>query len=138
MPAPIPGVLAALALVTALVAAWAAYQPVRSQHAGDRALALADRGAYEQAVETAQTAVDRNPLSPDPLFELAAIQQGRGQTPEAKAALIRATEVQPANAETWRRLGQFRLDALAEPRTALKDFQSPTTWTRRTAARGRT
>ena len=108
---------------TALVAAWAAYQPVRSQHAGDEALDLADRGAYEQAVATAQTAVDRNPLSVDPLFELAAIQQGRGQTPEAKAALVRATELQPANAETWRRLGQFRLDTLAEPRAALKDFQ---------------
>ena len=71
----------------------------------------------------AQIAVDRNPLSVDPLFELAAIQQARGQTPEAKVALQRATEVQPANAEVWRRLGRFRLDVLAEPRTALKDFQ---------------
>ena len=124
VPAPLPGVLAALALATALIAAWAAYQPVRSQNAGDEALALADRGAYEEAVETAQTAVDRNPLSVDPLFELAAIQQGRGQTPEAKAALIRATEVQPASAEVWRRLGQFRLTALSEPRAALKDFQT--------------
>ena len=111
--------------------------PCASAHAGDAALEQLDQGAYEQAVATAQIAVDRNPLSVDPLFELAAIQQGRGQTPEAKAALIRATEVQPANAEAWRRLGQFRLDALAEPRTALKDFQvayyldpqNPRSWT---------
>ena len=123
VPAPVPGVLAALAVVTALVAAWAAYQPVRSENLGDEALAQADRSAYEQAVATAQKAVDVNPLSVDPLFELAAIQQGRGQTPEAKVALIRATEVQPGSPEVWRRLGQFRLDALDEPRGALKDFQ---------------
>ena len=122
-PAPVGGVLAALAIATALLASWAAYQPQRSVAAGDKALALLDQGKYEQAVATARTAVDRNPLSPEPLFELAAIQQARGQTPEAKAALIRATEVQPASSEAWRRLGQFRLDALSEPRTALKDFQ---------------
>ena len=122
-PEPVRGLLAALAIVTALLAAWAAYQPQRSVNAGDEALALLDRGRYEQAVEMARTAVDRNPLSPEPQFELAAIQQARGQTPEAKAALIRATEVQPASAEAWRRLGQFRLDALSEPRGALKDFQ---------------
>jgi tetratricopeptide (TPR) repeat protein len=123
LPAPVPGVLAALALATALVAVFAAYQPVRAENLGDKALDQADRGAYEQSVATAQEAVDTNPLSVDPLFELAAIQQGRGQTPEAKAALIKATEVQPSSAEAWRRLGQFRLDALSEPRTALKDFQ---------------
>jgi hypothetical protein len=123
LPAPVPGVLATLAIATALVASFAAYQPVRAQNLGDKALEQADQGAYEQAVDTAQKAIDANPLSVDPLFELAAIQQGRGQTPEAKAALIKATEVQPASAEAWRRLGQFRLDALSEPRTALKDFQ---------------
>ena len=136
-PRPVPGILAALALATALVAAFAAYQPVRAENLGDKAIDLADKSSYEQAVETAQKAVDANPLSTDPLFELAAIQQGRGQTPEAKAALIKATEVQPASAEAWRRLGQFRLDALSEPRTALKDFQiayyldpqNPRSWT---------
>ena len=118
------GVLAALAIATALLASWAAYQPQRSVSRGRQGARAARPAAkYEQAVATAQTAVDRNPLSAEPLFELAAIQQARGQTPEAKAALIRATEVQPASAEAWRRLGQFRLDALSEPRAALKDFQ---------------
>ncbi len=123
-PPPVGGAFAALAIATAVIAALAAYQPVRSVHAGDAALQRLEQGAYEPAVSLAQTAVDRNPLSVDPLFELAAIQQARGQTPEAKAALVRATEVQPASAETWRRLGRFRLDALSEPRTALKDFQT--------------
>jgi O-antigen ligase len=136
-PRPLQGALAALALVTALLASWAAYQPVRSVHAGDEALDRLDQGAYEQAVSIAEIAADRNPLSVEPLFELAAIQQARGQTPEAKAALVRATEVQPASAEAWRRLGEFRLQALSEPRAALRDFQiayyldpqSPRSWT---------
>ena len=120
----------------ALATCWAAYQPVRSVHAGDEALDRLDQGAFEPAASIAQIAVDRNPLSIDPLFELAAIQQARGQTPEAEAALKQAVDVMPANAEAWRRLGRFRLDVLAQPRTALKDFQaayyldpqSPTSW----------
>jgi tetratricopeptide (TPR) repeat protein len=123
-PHPARGAGALLAVVLALVAAWAAYQPVRSVNAGDAALERLEQGAYEPAAAIAQIAVERNPLSVDPLFELAAIQQSRGQTPEAKAALLRATEVQPANAEAWRRLGRFRLEVLAEPRAALKDFQT--------------
>jgi hypothetical protein len=135
---PPPGRAAAALLIAvlALVAAWAAYQPVRSVHAGDAALERLEQGAFEPAVAIAQTAVDRNPLSTEPLFELAAIQQARGQTPEAEAALKRAVEIQPASAEAWRRLGRFRLDALSQPRAALKAFQAayyldpqnPTSW----------
>jgi hypothetical protein len=123
--APPPGRAAGalLAVVLALAAAWAAYQPVRSVHAGDQALERLEQGAFEPAASIAQIAVDRNPLAVDPLFELAAIQQARGQTPEALRALEKAVDVQPANAETWRRLGRFRLDTLAQPRRALDDFQ---------------
>ena len=107
------------------VAAWAAYQPVRSVHAGDAALERLDqrrlragrrdrRRSPSTATRSPSTRCSSSPRS----------SRRRGQTPEAKAALMRATEVQPANAETWRRLGQFRLDALAEPRAALKDFQA--------------
>jgi tetratricopeptide (TPR) repeat protein len=131
---PITGRLAALAL--ALVAAWTAYQPVRSVHAGDAALARLDQGAFGPAVSIAQIAVERNPLSVDPLFELAAIQQARGHTPEAERALERAVQVQPASAEAWRRLGRLRLTALSQPRKALEDFraayyldpQNPQSW----------
>ncbi|MEA2311723.1 MAG: hypothetical protein QOE28_1691 [Solirubrobacteraceae bacterium] len=115
---------AALAIVVALVAAWAAFQPVRAVHDGDTALAQLDRGEFEPAVATAQSAVGTNPLSVDPLFDLAAIQQARGQLPEAQIALQQAVQVQPANAEAWRRLGRLRLNALSQPREALKDFQA--------------
>ena len=135
-PPPARVAAALLTIVLALATCWAAYQPVRSVHAGDEALDRLDQGAFEPAASIAQIAVDRNPLSIDPLFELAAIQQARGQTPEAEAALKQAVDVMPASAEAWRRLGRFRLDVLAQPRTALKDFQaayyldpqSPTSW----------
>jgi hypothetical protein len=113
-----------VATVLAVVAVWTAYQPVRSVHAGDEALERLEQGAYEPASSIAKIAVDRNPLAVDPLFELAAIEQARGQTPEATLALERAVEVQPANAETWRRLGRHRLDVLDQPRRALDDFQA--------------
>jgi tetratricopeptide (TPR) repeat protein len=129
--------VAALVTVLALLASWTAYQPVRSLHAGDEALQRLDQGAFEPAASIAQIAVDRNPLSVDPLFELAAIQQARGQTPLAEAALERAVQVQPASAEAWRRLGRFRLSALSAPRRALEAFeaayfldpQNPVSWT---------
>ena len=87
------GAVALLVLVLALFASWTAFQPVRSVHAGDEALDRLDQGAYEPAASIAQIAVDRNPLSIDPLFELAAIQQARGQTPEALDALEKAVDV---------------------------------------------
>ncbi len=124
LPPPVRVAAIAVAVVLAVVAAWTAYQPVRSVHAGDEALERLEQRAFEPAAAIARIAVDRNPLSVDPLFELAAIEQARGQTPEAERALERAVQVQPANAETWRRLGRLRLEALSKPGTALTDFQA--------------
>ena len=122
---PVPrAAVALLAVAVALIASWAAFQPVRSVHAGDEALKRLDQGAFEPAASIAEIAVKRNPLSVDPLFELAAIQQARGQTPEALRALERAVQVQPASAEAWRRLGRFRLDVLSQPRKALQELQT--------------
>ena len=118
-PPPLRGAFAALAIVTAVLAAWAAYQPVRSVHAGDEALERLEQGAYEPAVSIAKIAVDRNPLAVDPLFELAAIQQARGDLNAARGALEKAVRLQPANAETWRHLGRFRLDVLSDAPGAL-------------------
>jgi Tetratricopeptide repeat/O-Antigen ligase len=120
--------LRALAVIvvigTALAAAWTAYQPVRAVHAGDAAFDRLDRGQPDAAANIARIATERNPLAVDPLFELAAIEQARGRTAEAEAALERAVELQPANAETWRRLGRLRLSVLGDPRGALRAFQT--------------
>jgi hypothetical protein len=120
--------LRALAVFTvvaiALVGAWTALQPVRSVHAGDAAFDKLDQGQPDAAVEEARKAVERNPLAVDPLFELAAIEEARGQTQEAERTLERAVDLQPANAETWRRLGRFRLSALNDAKGALSAFQA--------------
>ena len=111
-------------IAIALAASWTAYQPVRSVHAGDAAFDRLDQGQPEAAADIARIATERNPLSVDPLFELAAIEEARGRTPEAEAALERAVELQPASAEAWRRLGRLRLSTLNDPKGALGAFQA--------------
>ena len=115
---------AALLIVTALAACWTAYQPIRSAHASDKAYELLDQGAYEQAASVAHIAVDRDPLSVDARFDLATVEQARGQLPAAEEALREAIRLEPGNAETWRRLGRFQLYDLQKPEEALKTLQT--------------
>ena len=77
--------------------------------AGDVAIERLERGELDAAVSVAQIAHERNPLSPEPLWELAYIEEQRGRLANAQRALEQAVQVQPANAETWRRLGRFQL-----------------------------
>jgi tetratricopeptide (TPR) repeat protein len=120
---PLRGLAAALVLLLAVAAAWAAFQPVRAVNAGDAAFDRLDRGQPEAAASIARIATERNPLSVDPLFELATIEGLRGRTREAERALERAVELQPANPETWRRLGRLRLQ-LGRADEALRAFQA--------------
>jgi O-Antigen ligase len=115
---------AALILALALTAGWAAFQPVRAVHAGDAAIDRLERGELEAAVSIARIAHDRNPLSPEPLWELAFIEQQRGRLANAEDALEDAVRLQPANAETWRRLGRFQLSTLNQPADALASFRA--------------
>ena len=71
-----------------------------------------------------EIAHDRNPLSPEPLWELGYIEQQRGRLANAEEALEEAVRVQPANAETWRRLGRFQLSTLNQPADALASFRA--------------
>ena len=119
-----PALAAVLVVAIALIAAWAAYQPVRAAHAGEVAYDRLDEGQPEAAAEVARLAVRRDPLSVDPLFELAAIEQARGDVAQSRIALEKAVQLQPANAETWRRLGRLRLSTLHDPKGALKAFQA--------------
>ncbi|MGI8779105.1 MAG: O-antigen ligase family protein [Solirubrobacteraceae bacterium] len=122
---PWPAAGAALIVVAlALTAAWAAMQPVRSVHAGDIAIERLQRGELDAAVSIAEIARERNPLSPEPLWELAYIQQQRGRLAGAEQALQDAVRVQPASAETWRRLGRFQLSTLDQPADALASFRA--------------
>lgn len=121
---PLRGFAVVAVLALAVVAAWTAYQPVRAVHAGDAAFDRLDEGRPDEAVAEARTATERNPLSVDPLFELAAIEEARGQTGPAEQALERAVALQPANAEAWSRLGRLRLSTLNDAKGALSAFQA--------------
>ena len=115
---------AVLVLALAGAAAWAAFQPVRAVHAGDAAIDRLERGELDAAVSIAEIAHDRNPLSPEPLWELAFVEERRGRLANAEDALEQAVRLQPANAETWRRLGRFQLSTLNQPADALASFRA--------------
>ena len=124
-PFPWAGAAAGLIVVAlALAAGWAAYQPVRAVHAGDVAVARLERGELDAAVEIARIARDRNPLSPEPLWELAYIEERRGRPANAEEALERAVQLQPASAEAWRRLGRLQLSTLNQPARAVRSFRA--------------
>jgi hypothetical protein len=120
----LPAAAAALVLALAGAAAWAAFQPVRAVHAGDAAIDRLERGDLEAAVSIAEIARDRNPLSPEPLWELALVEQLRGNNFAAERALEDAVRLEPATAETWRRLGRLQLSVLNEPDEALDSFRA--------------
>jgi hypothetical protein len=122
-PPRLAGAAAVAVLALAVVTSWAALQPVRSAHAADAALDLAQLGKYDAAAAKARRAAALDPLSVDPLFQLAFIDDARGNTEGAKRALEDATRLQPANVETWRRLGRYRLSVLDDPRGAVDAFR---------------
>jgi tetratricopeptide (TPR) repeat protein len=119
-----PAGAAALVVALGIAAAWAAVQPVRSANAGDIAVARLEQGGLDAAVSIARIAQDRNPLSPEPLWELAYIEQQRGRLANAEDALEEAVRIQPASAEAWRRLGRFQLSSLGQPADALASFRA--------------
>jgi tetratricopeptide (TPR) repeat protein len=116
---------AALAiLATSVAAAWATFQPVRAVHAGDAAIERAERGALDAAASIARIGSERNPLSVEPLWELAYVEDLRGNRQAAQQTLERAVHLQPASAEAWRRLGEYRLLVMDRPREALEAYRA--------------
>jgi hypothetical protein len=111
--------IAGAALLAALLAVWAQWQPQRSIDSSQRALALLatePRGADAAA----RTAVARDPLSAQALFTLSEVQQASGKAELARTTLQRAVRLQPSNPETWARLGEY--DVLRNPRSALDEL----------------
>ncbi len=113
---------AAVVFLAALLAAWAEWQPQRSQAASNQALALLARSPAA-ALAAAHTAVDRDPLSAEALITLAAVQQAAGERPAAAATYARAVHVQPSNWQTWEALGEYEL-AAGNPHAALEALRA--------------
>jgi cytochrome c-type biogenesis protein CcmH/NrfG len=116
--------IAAAAVVAALLAAWAQWQPQRSADASQEALSLSATNP-RAALTAAQNAVDYDPVSAEALFTLSTIEQHAGQSALARATLVRAVHLQPSNPQTWKALGEYDLqngrpaDALSELRATV-------------------
>jgi cytochrome c-type biogenesis protein CcmH/NrfG len=104
-----PIALACAALAIGVLGAWTAWQPQRSAGEGSDALAAAEANRLPEARADIADARRADPLSVDPLFELAAIEQGAGRTAAARRALGEAVRMQPSNPATWLSLAQFEL-----------------------------
>ena len=118
--------IAAAAVIAALLAAWAQWQPQRSADASQEALALSARDP-SGARSAAQAAVRYDPLSAEALITLSTIQQHAGQTALARATLVRAVHLQPSNPQTWQALGEYDLLAgmpVGNPMAALNELRA--------------
>jgi tetratricopeptide (TPR) repeat protein len=120
-------------VLVALFAAWTTWQPLRSSNATDAAIDDADRRDFVAAREHIETARDRNPLSVEPLFDLAAVERAAGDPEAAERALVEAARLQPANWVPWMRLTDHRLFEQNDAQGALEAvkvaiYLNPRSW----------
>ena len=97
------------------------WQPLRSSDADASAVNELLAGRTDAALADAQTAVSADPVSAAALWELSEIHVATGDRAAARADLVRATDRQPSNPETWQRLGEFDL-RYHQPRLALAEL----------------
>ncbi len=107
----------------ALLAAWAIWQPLRSDDAQSAAITALTHGNVRLALDDARTAASRNPLSIDPLLLLSEIYTATGNQTAAHDELVQATQLQPENALTWDTLGEYDVHH-NEPSRALPVLQT--------------
>ena len=119
---PLRGGVAAAAVIAALLAAWAQWQPQRSADASQEALALSASDP-NGARSAAQAAVNHDPLSAEALFALSTIQQHSGQAALARSTLVQAVHLQPSNPQTWQTLGEYDL-RMGNPKAALNELRA--------------
>jgi hypothetical protein len=93
----------------AIFFAWTIWQPSRSADADQAALAALAAGNTNLALRDARISSSRDPVSVEPLWNMAAIYGAVGQEGLAHAALVRAVRLQPANPATWQQLGEYDL-----------------------------
>jgi hypothetical protein len=122
-PLPLGRAAAAIGVVAvALVAAWFVWQPLHSSDQVTAAIGSMIRGDAPAALAEARGAAGSDPVSVDPLWELSAIYSAIGNRAASRAELVKATNVQPSNAQTWQQLGSYDLQA-HHPRLATGELQ---------------
>lgn len=110
-------------IVAALLAAYAIWQPLRSDQQSDRALDLSANSRYAAALAATDTAHDYDPLTPRPLLVRSAIEDARGDTKAAEQALVTAVRQFPAQPQTWLQLADYQLNTLNQPKAALETIR---------------
>ena len=115
-----PAAICAGTLIAAVtvVIVWLTAQPLRSTNADAAALSAIIRGNEAVAFHDARAAASANPVSVDPLFELAALYRATGNDAAAIGELRKAVALQPQNPQTWLTEGETLL-ALHRPGQAL-------------------
>jgi O-Antigen ligase len=114
--------LASAAVVLALLAAWSQWQPQRSEEASVQAEALLSARNPVGALDAANSAVSRDPLSLEALSTLAAVQDASGHVALARATIERGVRLQPSNPKSWLDLGEH--DLASNPQAALHELQA--------------
>jgi tetratricopeptide (TPR) repeat protein len=118
-----PGAIFAVTgiVVITLALAWIMAQPMRSANADAAALSAATKGQLGTAIADARNARSEDPVSVDPLFELAAFDHANGDQNGALSELRTAVDLQPDNPTTWLQEGELLL-SLRGPVDALPDL----------------
>lgn len=102
-----PALTAAGLLVVTAAVAWASYQPLRSVNAADSGLGALESGNVARARALTLRAAEIDPLTVEPLGNLAVIETSAKRPRAARAALERAVQLQPQNPATWLQLAEF-------------------------------
>ena len=115
-PSPYRTALAACVLGLGMALSWSIVQPLRAENAYEAVGNRIAAGENAAAVEIAEIARNRNPLSVEPYYALATARAVQDDQVGALGALQGAVRTQPANAEAWRRLGIFQLRTIGRSR----------------------
>jgi O-antigen ligase len=124
--APVPTRIAAAVAVAiiALVAAWAIWQPQRAQAANEASVELLANDRTGDALVLVRQAISRDPVSADPLFQLAQVQAAANRPQDGLATLQRAVRMQPQNPDTWRELAAYQSTVMKSPSGAYASLRA--------------
>lgn len=103
-----------------LATAYSVYQPARAAREIDDGYSRLAAGEATAALQAGRDAHDLDHTSDRAFYLIAAAHHNLNQKQQAKAMLLRATVVQPANPETWVRLADYRLNKLSDARGAIE------------------